>query len=202
MARHRAPGLAPQLGKISVANQWPGAKLPRDFDSQHLYQSLQLGQQCGAAEVEDILIGVVARDIGLYVRHLIHFGFGDRSHSSGSQSPINRDLILAWPACARSSGPRSWDVGTCTRQFAFPMLCGCKTPLRLAVSKAQMPAGSSPGIRNPNKRYVIVYFVLSDRNALIRPVPQNAVWAEVGVYKSDFSQIVLDTCTRRRRRHG
>jgi Methyltransferase domain len=41
---------------------------------------------------------------------------------------------------------------------------------------------------------VIVYFVLSDRNGLIRPVPKNAVWAEVGVYKGDFSQIVLDTC--------
>src|SRR5262249_62040482 len=45
-----------------------------------------------------------------------------------------------------------------------------------------------------NKRYIIVYFVLSDRNGLIRPVPKNAVWAEVGVYKGDFSQIVLDTC--------
>ena len=39
-----------------------------------------------------------------------------------------------------------------------------------------------------------MYFVLSDRNGLIRPVPKNAVWAEVGVYKGDFSQIVLDTC--------
>jgi hypothetical protein len=29
-----------------------------------------------------------------------------------------------------------------------------------------------------------------DRNGLIRPVPKNAVWAEVGVYKGDFSQIV------------
>src|SRR5262249_56058296 len=38
----------------------------------------------------------------LYVRHLVHFGIGGRSHSSGSQSPIRRDLILAWPACARS----------------------------------------------------------------------------------------------------
>jgi Methyltransferase domain len=40
-----------------------------------------------------------------------------------------------------------------------------------------------------------VYFVLSDRNALIQLVPKNAVWAEVGVYKGDFSQIVLDTCS-------
>ena len=39
-----------------------------------------------------------------------------------------------------------------------------------------------------------MYFVLSDRNALIQLVPKNAVWAEVGVYKGDFSQIVLDTC--------
>jgi hypothetical protein len=42
---------------------------------------------------------------------------------------------------------------------------------------------------------VVVYFVLSDRNALIQLVPKNAVWAEVGVYKGDFSQIVLDTCS-------
>jgi hypothetical protein len=40
-----------------------------------------------------------------------------------------------------------------------------------------------------------MYFVLGDRNALIQLVPKNAVWAEVGVYKGDFSQIVLDTCT-------
>lgn len=40
-----------------------------------------------------------------------------------------------------------------------------------------------------------MYFVLSDRNALVQLVPKNAVWAEVGVYKGDFSQIVLDTCS-------
>jgi len=39
-----------------------------------------------------------------------------------------------------------------------------------------------------------VFLVMTDRNGLIRLVPKNAVWAEVGVYKGDFSQIVLDTC--------
>ena len=39
-----------------------------------------------------------------------------------------------------------------------------------------------------------MYFVMTDRNGLIGFIPKNAVWAEVGVYKGDFSQIVLDTC--------
>ena len=40
----------------------------------------------------------------------------------------------------------------------------------------------------------IVYFVMTDRNGLLRVMPKGAVWAEIGVYKGDFSQIVLDTC--------
>jgi hypothetical protein len=39
-----------------------------------------------------------------------------------------------------------------------------------------------------------VYFVMTDRSGLIRLIPKNAVWAEVGVYRGDFSQTVLDTC--------
>lgn len=39
-----------------------------------------------------------------------------------------------------------------------------------------------------------MYFVMTDRNGLVRMVPTGAVWAEVGVYKGDFSQIVLDSC--------
>jgi hypothetical protein len=39
-----------------------------------------------------------------------------------------------------------------------------------------------------------VYFALSDRNGLIRPIPKNAVWAGVGLYKGALSQIVLDAC--------
>ena len=41
----------------------------------------------------------------LYVRHLIHFGFGGKSHSSGSRRPIehSRDLIFACPRWARLS---------------------------------------------------------------------------------------------------
>jgi hypothetical protein len=38
-----------------------------------------------------------------------------------------------------------------------------------------------------------MYFVMTDRNGLVRLVPKQAVWAEVGVYKGDFSQIVVDT---------
>jgi hypothetical protein len=40
-----------------------------------------------------------------------------------------------------------------------------------------------------------MFFVQSDRNGLVGIVPKNAVWAEVGVYKGDFSQFVLDTCS-------
>jgi hypothetical protein len=38
------------------------------------------------------------------VRQRIHFGFGGKSHSSGSQSPIRRALIRAFPRCARGRG--------------------------------------------------------------------------------------------------
>jgi hypothetical protein len=40
-----------------------------------------------------------------------------------------------------------------------------------------------------------MFFLMTDRNGLIKLIPKNAVWAEVGVYKGDFSQIVLETCT-------
>jgi hypothetical protein len=40
----------------------------------------------------------------------------------------------------------------------------------------------------------VVYFVMTDRNGLVQLVPRSAVWAEVGVYKGDFSKIVLDVC--------
>jgi hypothetical protein len=40
-----------------------------------------------------------------------------------------------------------------------------------------------------------MFFVMTDRNGLIRLIPKHAVWAEVGVYRGDFSQIVLDTCS-------
>jgi hypothetical protein len=39
---------------------------------------------------------------------------------------------------------------------------------------------------------MLVYFVMTDRNGLIRLIPRNAVWAEVGLYKGDCSQVVLD----------
>ncbi len=39
-----------------------------------------------------------------------------------------------------------------------------------------------------------MYFIFSDRKALIQQVPKNCVWAEVGVYRGDFSQAVVDLC--------
>jgi hypothetical protein len=37
-----------------------------------------------------------------------------------------------------------------------------------------------------------VFFVFSDRNHLIEQLPKGAVWAEIGVYRGDFSQNILD----------
>jgi hypothetical protein len=39
-----------------------------------------------------------------------------------------------------------------------------------------------------------VYLVMTDRNGIAGLIPKNAVWAEVGVYKGDFSQIIIDRC--------
>jgi hypothetical protein len=39
-----------------------------------------------------------------------------------------------------------------------------------------------------------MFLVMADRNALVALVPKGAIWAEIGVYKGDFSQIVVDTC--------
>src|SRR5579871_7007386 len=40
-----------------------------------------------------------------------------------------------------------------------------------------------------------MYFVMTDRNGMVRLIPKNAIWAEVGVYKGDFSKIVIDSCS-------
>lgn len=39
-----------------------------------------------------------------------------------------------------------------------------------------------------------MYFVFADRDKLIDCLPRNAVWAEVGVYRGDFSQKILERC--------
>jgi len=39
-----------------------------------------------------------------------------------------------------------------------------------------------------------VYFVIGDRNRLIEQFPKNGRWAEIGVYRGDFSQRILETC--------
>jgi hypothetical protein len=51
----------------------------------------------------EIATGYISADmrVGLYVAHRIHFGFGGKSHSSGSRLAISRDLTRSFPACAR-----------------------------------------------------------------------------------------------------
>lgn len=39
-----------------------------------------------------------------------------------------------------------------------------------------------------------MYFILGDRKALIQQLPKGAAWAEVGVYRGDFSQAVVELC--------
>jgi hypothetical protein len=39
-----------------------------------------------------------------------------------------------------------------------------------------------------------VFFVMSDRNRLIEQFPKHGRWAEVGVYRGDFSQKIMETC--------
>lgn len=51
----------------------------------------------------------------------------------------------------------------------------------------------APGYRPDFVRFR-VYLVLGDRKALIQQVPKGAVWAEVGVFRGDFSQAVLELC--------
>jgi len=45
------------------------------------------------------------------------------------------------------------------------------------------------------KQGKIVYLVMTDRNGIVGLIPGGKVWAEVGVYKGDFSQIVIDRCS-------
>ena len=40
-----------------------------------------------------------------------------------------------------------------------------------------------------------MYFVMGDRNALARLLPKHAVWAEIGVYRGDFSNYVMENCS-------
>jgi len=40
-----------------------------------------------------------------------------------------------------------------------------------------------------------MFFVLGDRNSLIQQLPKDAVWAQVGIYRGDFSQKILELCS-------
>jgi hypothetical protein len=40
-----------------------------------------------------------------------------------------------------------------------------------------------------------MYLVMTDRNGIAGLIPRNAVWAEVGVYKGDFSQFIVERCS-------
>jgi hypothetical protein len=39
-----------------------------------------------------------------------------------------------------------------------------------------------------------VFFVMGNRDSLIQQYPKNGVWAEVGIYRGDFSQKILEIC--------
>ena len=39
-----------------------------------------------------------------------------------------------------------------------------------------------------------VYFVMGNRDNLIEQYPKNGVWAEIGVYRGDFSQKIFEIC--------
>ena len=39
-----------------------------------------------------------------------------------------------------------------------------------------------------------MYFVMGNRDNLIQQYPKGCVWAEIGVYRGDFSQKIFDTC--------
>lgn len=39
-----------------------------------------------------------------------------------------------------------------------------------------------------------MYFIMSNRIDLLRLIPQRGVWTEIGVYRGDFSQNVLEIC--------
>ncbi len=39
-----------------------------------------------------------------------------------------------------------------------------------------------------------MYFLMGDRNSLVEQFPKHCVWAEVGVYRGDFSQRILEVC--------
>jgi Methyltransferase domain len=45
-----------------------------------------------------------------------------------------------------------------------------------------------------SKESGVMYFVMGDRIELIKNIPAKKIWAEVGVYRGDFSRIVLDLC--------
>lgn len=40
-----------------------------------------------------------------------------------------------------------------------------------------------------------MYLVMTNRDGIAQLIPQNKVWAEVGVYKGDFSRFIIEQCT-------
>jgi hypothetical protein len=39
----------------------------------------------------------------------------------------------------------------------------------------------------------MVFFVMGNRDSLIQQYPKNGAWAEIEVYRGDFSQTILET---------
>ena len=44
------------------------------------------------------------------------------------------------------------------------------------------------------REWTPLYLVMTDRNGIAGLIPKHAVWAEVGVYKGDFSQFIVEHC--------
>lgn len=40
-----------------------------------------------------------------------------------------------------------------------------------------------------------MFFVIGNRDELVEQIPKGAVWAEIGVYRGDFSQKIFDLCS-------
>jgi hypothetical protein len=104
-------------------------------------------------EVENVLVGIVALDIR---HHLIHVGFGGRSHSFGSVA-IRRDFILAWSVCARSQWIRSswpsceWSPKLWCGRTTHPKVLETARDASKATAEVACGRGSaSTGCREPS----------------------------------------------------
>src|SRR5689334_2871450 len=71
---------------------------------------------------------------------------------------------------------------------------GSKTVWGLIENLAPAPMFLAPSIKLRRSGRVAVYFVMGNRDALIQQYPKRGIWAEIGVYRGDFSQKILEIC--------